>query len=943
LTDIDLDASTLLEREDELRRIDAALAAATAGTGGALTIEGAAGIGKSRLLACAAEAARERGTGVLEARGRELEAAFAFGVVRQLLERTVRSAGPERRAGLLSGAAALATPILLPEAAPAGEEASGFPLLHGLYWTLANLADEGPLLLAVDDVHWADAASREFLAFLAPRLRELPILLVATTRPTPGEDASPTAGDAEPIRPRPLSTAAIADLGAARLGAAVDPDFAAACRVVTGGNPFLLRELLGELAAERIEPVAASAPRVEGIGPEAVGRVVLGDLARLGAAAMPLARATAVLETAQLEDAASLAAVDPAEARVAADELAAANILDGGFLLGFRHALVRNAIYGDIPSQARSELHRRAAALLRDDPTGPASAASHLLRSAPAADPDAAALLLDAGQDALRRGSPEAAAGYLRRAAAEPPPPARRGEALRALARTEALAGSVAAIERYEEALPLLADVGERCDAARELATIYAMQAGITAQGRAVATLENVLADLGPDHAEERVALECDLVCFARIAIGVDPTVAAHVESLRALADSDWGAGTAIGRRVRVRAAYDAAIGSESIAAVRALLDPALADGLFLRDEPIESAHSPVAAFTLMAADDYAGAEALLDEAIADAGRRGSSVGYSQASGYRALCLLRRGALVEAETDARAGLEAARLPESTPLLAALCADALLEQGKVAEAEAILAAHGVDSGGGETHFFLHLLETRGRLRLAAGDAERALADLDDAVRVQRKLGLENPALMSARTSAARAYLALGDRETARVLAAAEVEPARRFGAARAIGVALSVLGLAEGGEAGTELMREAVATLAGSGAELQLARAEIELGAALRRAGERRAAREDLGRGLERAERCGAAPLVERAREELLASGARPRRTRLSGVDSLTASERRVARMAASGLSNPEIAQRLFVTRKTVEVHLSHCYRKLGISSRTALGEALAKD
>jgi DNA-binding CsgD family transcriptional regulator len=765
---------------------------------------------------------------------------------------------------------------------------------------------------------------------------------VATTRPG-AAGTSPGPRDAESLHPRPLSSAAIADLGAARLGTAVDPDFAAACRVVTGGNPFLLSELLGELAAERVEPIAASAPRVEGIGPEAVGRVVLGDLARLSPAATPLARATAVLETAQLEDAASLAGVDPEEARRAADELAAAGVLDGGLLLQFRHALVRNAIYGDIPAQARSELHRRAAALLRDEPTGPAVAASHLLHAAPAADPEAAALLLAAGDDALRRGSPEAAADYLRRAAAEPPPPERRGEVLRALARTEALAGSAAAIERYEEALPLLADIGERCDAARELATIYAMQAGAGRQDRAVATLENVLADLGSDHETERVALECDLVCFARIGSGIDATVAAHVERLRALADSGWGAGTPIGRRILVRAAYDAAIDCEPTATVLALLDPALADGRFLVDEPIESAHSPVAAFTLMAADDYEGAESLLAEAIADAQRRGSSVGYSQASGYRALSLLRRGAVIEAETDARAGLEAARPPESTPLLAAVYADALLEQGRPAEAEAALAEHGVDEGGGETHFFLHLLELRGRLRLAAGDPERAVGDLDEAVRVQAKLGLANPALMSARSSAARAHLALGDRGTARALAAAEVEAARRFGARRPIGVALSVLGLTEGGEDGIALMRESVATLEDSGAELQLARAEVELGAALRRAGERREAREHLGRGLDRAERCGAGALVERAREELLASGARPRRTRLSGVDSLTASERRVAQMAATGLSNPEIAQRLFVTRKTIEVHLSHCYRKLGIASRTALEEALAKD
>ncbi|MBS1679420.1 MAG: AAA family ATPase [Actinobacteria bacterium] len=946
MTAIEVDAPGLLEREQEIGRIDAALAAVATGTGGALTIEGAAGIGKSRLLVHAAEAAPRTEVAVLAARGRELETGFAFGVVRQLLERTIRTAAPDRRAGLLSGAAALATPVLLPEEASPSTEDGGFPLLHGLYWTLANLADEGPLLLCVDDLHWADAASRDFLGFLAPRLGELPVLLLATTRPSDpeGGGAPPIDRDSAPLRPRPLSTAAVADLIAARLDREVDAEFAAACRVVTGGNPFLLRELIGELASARIEPVAESVPRVEGLGPEAVGRVVLGDLAGLSEVATPLARATAVLETARLEDAASLAGVPAAAARPAADELAAAGVLAGGMLLQFRHALVRNAIYSDIPAQARSQLHRRAATLLRDDPAGPAAAAAHLLRAAPGADREAAELLHAAGLDALRRGSPAAAAGYLRRAAAEPPPAARRGEVLRALARAESYAGSPGAIERYEEAIPLLEEVAERCEATRELAALYAMENGAAPQARAVEALENVLADLDEEDEVERVALECDLVCFARIGVGVDATVESHVRRLRALADSGWRRDSRIGRRVLVRAAYDAAIACEPLADVRALLDPALDDGRWLEFEPIESAHSPIAAFTLMAGDDYDAAEALLTEAIAASQKRGSAIGYAQASCYRSMVALRRGALAEAEPDARTGIEAAGgLTEATPLLVACLADTLLEQGRLAEAEATLAADGFAEGVGETHFFLHLLELRGRLRLAAGEAERALEDLDEAVRVQRLLALENPALISAGSTAARAYLALGDRETARALAAEELGLARRFGARRAIGVALSVLGLAAGGEAGIELMREAVAALAGSGAALQHARAEIELGAALRRAGARREARKHLERGLDGAERCGAAPLVERAREELLASGARPRRARLNGLDSLTASERRVAQMAAAGLSNPEIAQRLFVTRKTVEVHLSHCYRKLGIASRTELGEALAKD
>jgi DNA-binding CsgD family transcriptional regulator len=138
-----------------------------------------------------------------------------------------------------------------------------------------------------------------------------------------------------------------------------------------------------------------------------------------------------------------------------------------------------------------------------------------------------------------------------------------------------------------------------------------------------------------------------------------------------------------------------------------------------------------------------------------------------------------------------------------------------------------------------------------------------------------------------------------------------------------------------------LLREAVEVLEDSPALLEHGRAFTELGAALRRANRRSEARDPLRRGLELAHRCGAKPLAERAHTELAASGARPRRLVLSGLDALTPSERRVASMAANGMTNREIAQALFVTRKTVEVHLSSSYRKLGITSRSLLPGALA--
>jgi DNA-binding CsgD family transcriptional regulator len=173
-----------------------------------------------------------------------------------------------------------------------------------------------------------------------------------------------------------------------------------------------------------------------------------------------------------------------------------------------------------------------------------------------------------------------------------------------------------------------------------------------------------------------------------------------------------------------------------------------------------------------------------------------------------------------------------------------------------------------------------------------------------------------------------------------LAEEDLELARTWGAPRALGAALRVAGLMEGAGRGVALLEEAVEVLRASPARLEHAKARTELGAALRRLNRRSAAREQLRRAVELATICGAAPLAARAETELLATGARPRRIALSGVASLTPSERRVAEMAAQGPTNREIAQALFVTQRTVEVHLTSIYRKLAISSRSQLAGAL---
>ena len=230
----------------------------------------------------------------------------------------------------------------------------------------------------------------------------------------------------------------------------------------------------------------------------------------------------------------------------------------------------------------------------------------------------------------------------------------------------------------------------------------------------------------------------------------------------------------------------------------------------------------------------------------------------------------------------------------------------------------------------------LLDLRGRLRIAAGSIAPGLDDILQCGRRADEYAMCNPALLPWRSHAVFAHVALGERDAAVRLAEQELEFARRLAGPIAEGAALRAVAHAGPREQRIECLHSALALLDEPPARLERARVLGDLGAAERVAGMSQQAKQTLGAALELATACHAVPLAERVRSELLAAGARPRRTQLRGRDALTASEARVARLAAQGLSNTAIAQTLFISRKTVEKHLANTYRKLGIASRAEL-------
>jgi len=314
-------------------------------------------------------------------------------------------------------------------------------------------------------------------------------------------------------------------------------------------------------------------------------------------------------------------------------------------------------------------------------------------------------------------------------------------------------------------------------------------------------------------------------------------------------------------------------------------------------------------------------------------------------SSWRSMVLRLSGSLPDAIADAQAAVDAGTAFGASlvaPTVYCVLAMSLIDAGDLAGAQRAVA--GIEAGEQiPAEVFLPLLASRGRLRLAQGNLPAGVEDLLAAQAVLAHTRIDNPASMHFRSTAALALARLGRDEEARALAAEELAAARSFGAAGTVGTSLRAVGTLERSSSAIEVLREAVAVLEASPARLQHARTLTDLGAALRRDGKRREAQNVLREALDLADRCGATPVAKQARNELLIVGARPRRARLSGVEALTASERRIAELAADGLSNREIAQALFVSQPTVTTHLTHCYRKLGISSRRDLAGALGSD
>jgi DNA-binding CsgD family transcriptional regulator len=949
---------TLFEREGELAAADEALNDLTGlredGTeapgrprGALLAFAGRAGIGKTTLLAEVRRRAAAQGCTVLSARGGDQEQGVAFHVARQLLQpQFAGSAEAEIRAQLGSWYA-IVGPALGLCAPSEGAAPDQQGLRDGLDWVLTHLAvQRAPMVLVLDDAHWADPESLSWLAAFAPRAEELPLLLVVAYRPDELPDHAeafrslPGRAGQRPLDLEPLSAAAVAGLVREDLGTGADDVFCRECWAVTAGNPFEAVELTAKVRDRGLVPTGEGAHLLRDLAAAVKGSGLIARLERLGTSTVRFAWACAVLGT-EIPPAlaAAVAGLGSEEAADAADALRGARILAGADTLEFVHPLIATAVYRAIPSGVRVALHGQAAWCVIDEGLGPSAAARHLMETHPEGDNWVVQQLRAAARETQRAGAPDAARRYLARALREPPPLKERAAVLHELGCASLLTEPATTVNHLRAALEEpITDPELRHNIVYRLSQVLAHSDRLAEASETLAREIRVTGDA-------RVRLRMQSEQFMWDAFRADePDSPARSRRLTRLADRLTGRDLTERYVIGLRA-WDATLRGEPAHVALHHAERALAGGIRWAEADRGFEVPVLVALTFMYADRPGRTEELFAAGIADFESQGWH-GAHLSFGYTLLAYVRyrRGRLAEAEDFARAGLRLAeRVGAGTPVhwyAVGVIIEILLARGRVTEAAQIGEDHAFGAPFPAAVTFPDVQTVHGELLLARGLTKEAAAELEAAGRRLDPRGIRNPSWCPWQLHLARAE-SHDAPERAVATALEAVHRARQFGAPSAVGQALRAAADVSSGSTRVKLLEESVSHLERSPAAYELACALVALGAELRRSGSPREAAEHLYRGLDAAMQCGADGLGDEARAELAAAGLRPRRLHSTETDTLTARERAAAALTARGRTTTEVAEELETDEPTVVRLLSAVYRKVG-TDRTGLAAALGQ-
>jgi DNA-binding CsgD family transcriptional regulator/tetratricopeptide (TPR) repeat protein len=921
----------LIERNAEVSATQDALDAAAAGAGSSLLLAGPAGIGKSALVAHAQEVARAAGFRVLSTSPTPVSTALSHGVVRDWLGPLVRSARPGTPP--FDGPAAdLAEALARPTSPHRVWNLAG--LDYALTWVLESLAEHQPLLVVVDDVQWVDVGSLQLLDLLSARLHLLPVTLVLALRS--GEPVlAPDIVDRLTARATVLEPAPLSVMGveAARRQLEVPEGLrsvtAEELHRLTGGVPFLLAEL--------IRSDTPDAP------PRSVVDSVRERLTRLAPEAVAVARTTAVLgDEAEFDALADLTDLSVADLADPLEVLTDAGILALGMWRTWpAHPLVAEAILSTLTPSERSELHRAAATYLGKKGCSQQVVASHLVHTLPDEDRAVVELLRAVGQESLRAGASDVAARQLLRAVGETRPEDTDPGLLALAASAHLHAGHRAeAFELWNRALDRAEDPVQR---ARLLADVGDVQMTLGERREASGSYHRavtVLTEAGHDSSSPqmreilvRMGLTRALYDGARAEI-----VTAVTEAVRQPVEADGHCD----RLLFALAASDLAVRARDRDRAVGLALRALGDGALLAEETSEGIGFYVASAVLSWSDAYEENLTALDAAVEDAHRRGSVLGFATASYCRGLVHYRQGRLREASAEFQAALERREAGWSDFAETAVAGAALTRLGLGQHEEARTLEPALRAAAERGQFVCaQPLSVAGLIRAVHGDHEQALEDYRGAARLMGAYP-DNASIVEWRELSVWSLMALRRRDEALETAEEAVVHARRWGAPRALGFALRTLAHVTPRDRSVELLREALTHFEHGRCTDYRARAQVDLGRLLLAGGkdERDEGVAMLRCSLGHGRTHGIDPVTLRATRLLVRAGESVSDPAGTPAGSLTAGERRVVELAARGESNRQIAQRLFVTVKAVEWHLSNAYRKLGISSRAELGRAL---
>ncbi|WP_254238324.1 ATP-binding protein [Allokutzneria sp. A3M-2-11 16] len=935
-------------RSAEVATLTARARSALSGRSSAVLLRGPAGIGKTRLLDDLLPGlALEHHATVLRVDCREVNSSVGYGAVRALFSTLGITGEDDPR---LSASARWALPALLAdEDGTAVENLGGTPsyrVLHGLYWLVVNLAAEAPLVLVLDDAHWCDERSMHWLDFLLRRADGLPLLVVLAHRTetrgpgTAGLGALLTHARCTSMDLGPLRTDEIATLAVDALGGTPTPAFLRACVEVSGGNPLLTARLLGELRRDGAFPDDAAVARVEVVGRDVLASSVLLRLAGLPEHARAVARAVAVLGGAVPDGGADLvsmlAGVQARLVTMSAEALRRNEVLHPDEL-DFVHDEVRSAVLGATPAEEVTRLRVRAARLLNDAGRPAEEVANQLMLLADLPERWMLGVLTDAAGHAEQRGAPDAAVSYLNRVLHHTEQVPVRVQLARCLAHTD----PAGALEQLGRVLSLSMDVRQRA----EVAVQYGLTALATQRApEATKVLGDTLAELtatigptpGPTDRDLRTRLWSALLFIGSDEKSTMP-VLRELARRMPLPDGD----TPAEREVLAMASSLAAVECKPVEhavnlARRALRGPA---GGMPRWAVLN------AAFTLQLADKTDEALAAFDSVLENSREHANLWSYCMTLATRAMLHHSIGELSEFTADMHTALavfeqEPWDTAGTVPWVG--LAVSHLERAELDEAEAALARARPDRIDDLIWEGPHYLMAGAKLRWRRGDLDGALENLLRCGAVLEDSGITNPLFTRWWVDVACIRAEQGQQRQAREVVERAQDLAQQWGTLRGVGLGLLAEGVLAEPRRAVRVLAEAVDVLSATPARLDLANALCRLGQAALWADDAKGAREHLRGALDLATRCGSQVLANEAGRLLVLAGGRLRKEIRSPIDGLTGSERRVAVMAADGNSNREIAESLFVTVRTVEVHLTNVYRKLGLSRRAELPGALAR-